>query len=196
MMELKLTNRILPSFFFHLYSISTFQIMTTTFNAPIVDRLLARVSSTSHELPPLRPLKPFDNHLTAEIDSFAKSNSPDRPCVQIALHILNDDLDRAHTLAQNDEGEMSSDLCHAILHRRGGDYWNSKTWYSLIQHPLIDQIHGGTSGAQAFVDSVESVTESGKKGGASTPCAAGNLDKLKRKQADELSQLLQYVLKT
>ena len=168
---------------------------SNTIMSPIVDRLLARVASTSGELPPLQATQPFDQTLTAEIDTFAKQNSPNRPCVRAALHILNDDLERAHKIAQDDEGDMSSNLCHAILHRREGDFWNSKWWYRQIKHPLIGQVYGGTSEAQAFVDSVESIVGGGgKRGGASTPCAAGNLNTLKRKQADELAQLVQYVL--
>ncbi|PWN37770.1 uncharacterized protein FA14DRAFT_18924 [Meira miltonrushii] len=163
--------------------------------APVVDQLLARVASTSTQLPPLQVRKTFDNDLTPEIDSFAKQNSPDRPCVRAALHILNDDIDRAHKICQDNEGDPSTDLCHAILHRREGDFWNSKLWYRLIKHPLIDQVHGGTTGAQSFVDNVELIVAPGKRSGPNTPCAAGNLDTLKRKQADELEQLVQYVLK-
>lgn len=163
--------------------------------SPAIDRLLARVASTSTELPPLQAQKPFDDKLTSEIESFAQQNSPNRPCVRAALHILNDDIERAHKIAQDDEGDMSSNLCHAILHRREGDFWNSKWWFRQIKHPLIDQIYGGTSEAQTFVDSVESIVGGGKRGGASTPCAASNLETLKRKQADELSQLIQYLLK-
>lgn len=34
----------------------------------------------------------------------------------------------------------------------------------------------------------------GKRGGAVTPCAASNAEKLKRRQADELMLVVQYVL--
>lgn len=65
-------------------------------------------------------------------------------------------------------------------------------WYRQIQHPLVKQVYGGTVQAQSFVDAVESMVRG--KGGASTACAAGNLDQLKRRQADELAQLVTYVI--
>lgn len=157
-----------------------------------IERLIARVSSTSVELPALQPRKPFDTHLTNEIEDFSKSQ---KPCIGAALHLLNDDIERAHKIAQDDEADMSSNLCHAILHRREGDFWNSKWWYRQIDHPLIDQFYGGVSKAQSFVDDVESIVgNKSRSGGASTPCAADNLNKLKRKQADELAELVRFVL--
>lgn len=102
--------------------------MTATALPTPINRLLERVSPASDDLPPLQASKPFDVGLTNEVDAFARHASPDRPCVRAALHLLNDDVERAHKIAQDDEGDMSSNLCHAILHRREGDFWNSK-WY-------------------------------------------------------------------
>lgn len=167
--------------------------MSTIVSLPPCLKVLSdRVAEGSTSVPPLQATKPFDSTLTSEIDAYARRASPHKPCVRAALHLLNDDVDRAHKIAQDDEGDMSSNLCHAILHRREGDFWNAKWWYRQIQHPLIKDFYGSTTLAQAFVDAVESVV-AGKKG-ASTPCAARNLDQLKRRQADELANVLAYVL--
>lgn len=174
-----------------------------------LEPLLARVAPSSSELPPLRPTKIWDTSLTDDIDATHPQ------CLRAALHLLNDDIDRAHTLAQDDEGDMTSNVCHAVLHRREGDYWNSKwsvlhyprafikpedadserdrmrRWYRQIKHPLIEQSYGSTAEAQAFVDAVESAVA---KRSSTTACGAQNLDRLKRKQADELNSLVRFAL--
>jgi hypothetical protein len=43
-----------------------------------------------------------------------------------ALHLLNDDFDACHSLAQTQEGDPYSDHLHGIAHRREPDYPNSK----------------------------------------------------------------------
>lgn len=42
-----------------------------------------------------------------------------------AMYLCNDDIEHAHDLAQAHEESMTANLCHAILHRREQDYWNS-----------------------------------------------------------------------
>lgn len=160
---------------------------------PALEALTARVSiATSQSLPPLKSTKAYDSSLTNQIDTFVQLNYNSKPCIRAALHLLNDDIETAHKIAQDSEGEITSDLCHAILHRREGDYWNSKWWYRQIHHPLIKQVYGSSDKAQEFVDAVEALV-TGKKG-ASTACAAGNVDKLKQKQAEELSALLKFAI--
>ena len=44
----------------------------------------------------------------------------------VALHLLNDDFDACHSLAQTQEGNPYADHLHCIAHRREPDYWNSK----------------------------------------------------------------------
>lgn len=45
------------------------------------------------------------------------------------MHLCNDDIEHAHDLAQAHEESMTANLCHAILHRREQDYWNSVRHY-------------------------------------------------------------------
>lgn len=72
-------------------------------------------------LPPLSPSSIYDSSLTSQIDACS-----DPVYLRAALHLANDDIDGAHELAQGDEGEETSDYLHGMLHRREGDYWNSK----------------------------------------------------------------------
>lgn len=168
--------------------------MTSTLPLPAsLEALTARTSSSSsvQDLPPLVPKKPFNASLTSEIDKYVES-SRSSASVRIVLHLLNDDIETAHTIAQANEGDRTSDLCHGILHRREGEYWNSRLWFKLINHPLVEEIYGGTPQAQSFIDDVESMVKN--KRGASTACAAGNLESLKRKQADEHAAILRYAM--
>lgn len=147
-------------------------------------------------LPPLRPTKLFRTDLKPEIDLLAQKHpSP----VTAILHLLNDDLDSAHALAQDDDGNPSSNLIHSILHRREGDFWNSKWWLNQFQHPYLDDLYRksdqvrsskGKEGAKAFVDMVERVTTKG----ATTACAAKrDVDLAKEWQWKELRGLADYI---
>lgn len=107
-----------------------------------LSRLATRIATPSTELPPLQPRKPFDVALTSDIDSFAAAQKQDKPYVRAALHILNDDIPRAHDIAQADDGDATSNLCHAILHRREGDFWNSK-WCVIVAVVVGREIEGG-----------------------------------------------------
>jgi len=69
-------------------------------------------------------------------------------CLEAGLHILADDLDRAHTLCQDVPGPLGS-AWHAIVHRREPDFWNANYWWrrasalswSLPDGPLTTALH-------------------------------------------------------
>jgi hypothetical protein len=174
-----------------LHSLSTISRMIAL--PPALEALTARTTSSAsvQDLPPLVPTKAFNTSLRSEIDKYVETSHSSQS-VRLVLHLLNDDIEAAHPIAQENEGDKTSDLCHGILHRREGEYWNSRLWYKLIKHPLVDEIYGGTPQAQTFIDDVEAMVKNTK--GASTACAAGNLETLKRKQADELSAILRYAM--
>jgi hypothetical protein len=49
-----------------------------------------------------------------------------------ALQYLKDgDWNRAHEIAQSNEGHPDYDRLHAFLHRWEGDTWNAKYWYRI-----------------------------------------------------------------
>ncbi len=106
-----------------------------------------------HPPPQLTPRGPFDKSLRSEIDGLKTAPA----AVRASLHLANDDIDRAHEVAQADEGCETSNLTHAIcehpshlgvpdswaiadsvlvlyptVHRREGDYWNSKVSIAIV----------------------------------------------------------------
>ena len=74
-------------------------------------------------LPPLCPAAPWDRELSRRI---AAAGLP--PAVASALLLWNDDLDASHTLSQALPDRFGSWL-HGAMHRREGDYSNSKYWF-------------------------------------------------------------------
>jgi hypothetical protein len=112
-------------------------------SAAIAELLFAR-----EPRPPLSPGGVYDSTLTARIDALAAD-----PMSKAILHLLNDDLERAHAIAQSMEGDRTADYLHAIVHRREGDYGNSKYWLGRAQgHAVLVRVFGVDEGAIAFVD--------------------------------------------
>ena len=89
----------------------------------------------------------------------------DRPEVLAGLWLYVDQLDRSHAISQSIETPTGS-FWHAIMHRREGDFSNSKYWYRRVgTHPAMSRIDlgGGSAAAgtgiggydpQHFVDKV------------------------------------------
>jgi hypothetical protein len=122
-------------------------------------------------LPLLRELKP-DKLLTKPVIS-----SSDAQALLSGLWLWHDYLDESHTISQGIETETGS-FWHAVMHRREGDFGNSKYWYARcrshpvlrsmtqfandILHPqpadksLLRLVHDGWN-PNAFVDLVEGV---------------------------------------
>ncbi|PWY97727.1 hypothetical protein BCV70DRAFT_44610 [Testicularia cyperi] len=156
-------------------------------------------ASDVSSLPPLRATKPFDISLRPVILALASTPIP----VIGILHLLNDDLESAHTLVQADENNDDSNLIHSILHRREADFWNSKWWLDQFHHGFLDDLYSrrsanagnggrgdGRYGAKQFVDLVERVTTKP----ATTACAAKkDLETAKTWQAREHLALAQYL---
>lgn len=88
------------------------------------------------------------------------------PAVVAGLWLYIDELDRSHSVSQDIETPTGS-FWHAIMHRREGDFSNSKYWYRRVgHHPATGSIGMGGGGAgsgttvggydpYAFVDAVE-----------------------------------------
>jgi len=75
------------------------------------------------------------------------------PAVEAALWLFVDDLERAHALVQ-DLNTPTGSFLHAILHRREGDFSNSKYWFRRAgRHLAIDRLPAYDP--YAFVDAVE-----------------------------------------
>ncbi|KAG7447719.1 uncharacterized protein BT62DRAFT_930746 [Guyanagaster necrorhizus] len=132
-------------------------------------------------IPSLKPSNVYDSSLTPRIDALSDSIP-----VLSALHLLNDDIDRAHTLAQSDDGNLTSNYLHAQLHRREGDYWNSKWWLGTgmqSSHPVLDKVHGNTYQAKQFVDDCQAVLDMSYRA-----------NELEARQWQELKLTLEYAL--
>jgi len=125
--------------------------------------------------PPLTPKKIWKPELRKEISLIHA------PADVIAgLHLWNDDIESCHAIAQATE-KPNFNYWHAILHRREGDFGNSKYWYRAVgdDHPVLlamkaaypnwDPIH--------FVDHCEKHE---------------NTDTLMAIQAQEMERLLQF----
>lgn len=81
------------------------------------------------------------------------------------LWLLAGDLDRSHTISQ-DLGSAEGSFWHGIMHRREGDFGNSKYWFRKVgSHPVIEQLpqlSGGDYGDPCdFVDDCQRALRAG-----------------------------------
>jgi hypothetical protein len=61
-------------------------------------------------------------------------------CCISGVWLLHDYLDDSHKISQ-DIDTTSSSFWHGIMHRREGDFWNSKYWFRRVgQHPAFEVI--------------------------------------------------------
>lgn len=91
-------------------------------------------------LPKGRTVDPEARGLTANFEGHA--------VLKAGLWLYVDELERSHEISQNLPSPLGS-LWHAIMHRREGDFSNSKYWYRQAgTHPLPD------FDPYAFVDEV------------------------------------------
>ena len=77
----------------------------------------------------------------------------DRSDLAAGLWLYVDELDRSHRLSQQ-MSDPTGAFWHAIMHRREGDFSNSKYWFSRAgQHPAMEQV-GEEYDPVDFVDDV------------------------------------------
>ncbi|KAG8215430.1 hypothetical protein J3R82DRAFT_9040 [Butyriboletus roseoflavus] len=151
--------------------------------SPLVTALLSRSPPA-----PLTARKVWRADLTPDIDRLNASLN-----VRAVLHLLNDDFDACHSLAQSCEGDPYSDHLHCIAHRREPDYWNSKWWIARLSHPHLAEIYvpniASASLSQAkeaagkFVDAVQRADASGE-----------GLTELEQRQWAELTTLTKILI--
>lgn len=82
------------------------------------------------------------------------------------LWLLAGDLDRSHIISQDDHSPEGS-FWHAIMHRREGDFSNSKYWFRRVgDHSLFDQLRDLTQGEYDDpFDFVDACSEAVRQGG-------------------------------
>jgi hypothetical protein len=92
----------------------------------VVEKLRSRKEPAA-----LVPGKAWDPELDRAIERLL----PDTEPLKSALHLWNDNLGRAHEIAQEIETQTGSYL-HGVMHRREPDYGNSKYWFRKVgPHP-------------------------------------------------------------
>ncbi len=96
--------------------------------------LVARLESRQ-EPAPLVPKRLWDAELDRAIEEAIADDA-----ARSALHLWNDNLARAHELAQEIETPTGSCL-HGVMHRREPDYGNSKYWFRRVgEHPAFPAV--------------------------------------------------------
>ena len=73
-------------------------------------------------------LCPKSQNLTDSANEVRKLAANQLPLIQAGLLLYIDDLDGSHERSQSIESDEGS-YWHGIMHRREGDFWNSKYWF-------------------------------------------------------------------
>lgn len=60
------------------------------------------------------------------------------PLVEALWYDARGQWEKAHTIAQTNEGEPDYDRIHAYLHRKEGDRFNANYWYRRAGTPFFD----------------------------------------------------------
>ncbi len=84
---------------------------------------LLPLASAMPDLVPLRRQRPELLSITETISEQLN----ERPCLASGLWLYVDDLDRSHSISQGLH-TIEGALWHAVMHRREGDFGNSKYW--------------------------------------------------------------------
>jgi len=82
------------------------------------------------------------NVTPSQLLSAPVKSQSDADAMLAGLWIWNDDLKESHAIVQQHEGDPTHSLWHAILHRREGDFGNSKYWFARCRNHPVLQILG------------------------------------------------------
>jgi hypothetical protein len=123
------------------------------------EQLVLRSQQKQQQLP--QPPAPDALERLSVDDLFdARVTRPDEArCVLAGLWLYFDGLDRAHRVVQ-DVASASGSFWHAIVHRREGDFANSRYWYARCrEHPALRAAGADVALGSALVDLVEEVVD-------------------------------------
>jgi hypothetical protein len=92
------------------------------------------------DTPPLLPKRVYAPETTKAIKALYQNGTVSHN-VAALLHLLNDDLNSAHVLCQAHEDESTANYIHMIVHRREGDFSNTRYWVMRTgAHPLLSTL--------------------------------------------------------
>ncbi|UQZ82826.1 hypothetical protein SK3146_01986 [Paenibacillus konkukensis] len=97
--------------------------------------------------PSLYPMEEWDELLDIRISKMpcGELNADQLPyasAVKAGLHLLNESLDKSHTLSQSIDNATGS-YWHGVMHRMEGDYSNAKYWFRMAgAHPAYGLLIG------------------------------------------------------
>jgi hypothetical protein len=102
-------------------------------------------------------------------DQWPSVSAAGRSLCLSGLWLLAGDLDRSHSISQN-IGSAEGSFWHGIMHRREGDFGNSKYWFRKVgRHPVVDQLADLSEGVYAdpfeFVDRCSDASQNGNDTG-------------------------------
>lgn len=121
---------------------------------PLRDEVREAVRPLMERLPPERAMSSLvpsepQGPETVALAAGAADRLSAHPTLVAAIWLYADELDRSHRVSQGIEGPTGA-AWHAIMHRREGDFWNSKYWWRRVgPHP------GVAPDPSSFVDAVE-----------------------------------------
>lgn len=169
----------------------------------VLERLESRTP-----LPPLLPKETWDSELSKQIEQATDQLITDKEepsalavkATRSGLLLWNDDLHTSHNYSQEISEPLGS-YWHGIMHRREGDYGNSKYWFRKAgaEHPVYDSLFQqgceiwpelkswGTWKPDRFVDEIERVVSAGNE-------SSERGEALKKIQVLEMALLLRYSL--
>jgi hypothetical protein len=108
-------------------------------------------------LPENHPLFSVTETLLSRTDAPLCPRAPWQPALLVGvtegsynlralLHLLNDDLDAAHKLVQVHEEDSTANYIHQLVHRREGDWGNTRYWVGMTgAHPFYAELGKGTA---------------------------------------------------
>ncbi|MDR3690825.1 MAG: hypothetical protein P4L46_15715 [Fimbriimonas sp.] len=104
-----------------------------------------------HAMPELVPTKRAAEEAIAQVERIVSDPQIRRnPALEAALWLYVDELDRSHMISQGVPGPIGA-CWHGIMHRREGDFWNSKYWFRQAGSLKL----AAGSDPSEFVDRVE-----------------------------------------
>lgn len=95
-------------------------------------------------------------------------------------YVEKEDLDAAHKIAQQHEGDAIADTIHAIVHRREGDFSNSNYWWRRVGAGIPQELQELYGDAATFTNQVRDSVRDGRDAGRIAEVQAREIDILRR----------------